>query len=106
VERHIDAHRFDYRDLAIARAGKLRHMSGNVGNLILEHLGAMRGDISALRDDSAEIKSRLARAEIVVSRMRREGADLYADMIGQHARYGRLLDRIERIEKRLQLTPL
>jgi len=32
--------------------------------------------------------------------MRREIADLYADVVGQHSRYDRLLERIERIEKR------
>lgn len=36
--------------------------------------------------------------------MRREVADLYADVVGQHSRYDRLLERIEQIEKRLELT--
>jgi hypothetical protein len=28
---------------------------------------------------------------------------MYADVVGQHSRYDRLLERIERIEKRLDL---
>jgi septal ring factor EnvC (AmiA/AmiB activator) len=79
-------------------------MSENVENLILEHLRGMRSDISALRDDSREVKSRLASLETAVSAMRREIADLYADVVGQHSRYDRLIERIERIEKRLDLT--
>jgi tetrahydromethanopterin S-methyltransferase subunit G len=66
----------------------------------------MRSDIAALRDDMREVKSRLTSLETAVSGMRREGADLCADIVGQHSRYDRLLERIERIEKRLELTPL
>jgi hypothetical protein len=54
----------------------------NVENLILEHLSAMRGDISALRDDSREVKSRLTSLETAVVGMRREIADLYTDLVG------------------------
>jgi septal ring factor EnvC (AmiA/AmiB activator) len=79
-------------------------MSESVENLILEHLRGMRGDIAALREDSREVKSRLTSLETAVSAMRREIADLYADVVGQHSRYDRLLERIERIEKRLDLT--
>ncbi len=79
-------------------------MPENVDNLILEHLRAMRSDITALRDDSREVKSRLTSLETAVSAMRREIADLYTDVVGQHSRYDRLLERIERIEKRLELT--
>jgi septal ring factor EnvC (AmiA/AmiB activator) len=79
-------------------------MPENVDNLILEHLRAMRSDITALRDDTREVKSRLTSLETAVSAMRREIADLYTDVVGQHSRYDRLLERIERIEKRLELT--
>jgi hypothetical protein len=79
-------------------------MPENLDNLILEHLRAMRSDITALRDDTREVKSRLTSLETAVSAMRREIADLYTDVVGQHSRYDRLLERIERIEKRLELT--
>jgi septal ring factor EnvC (AmiA/AmiB activator) len=79
-------------------------MPENIDNLILEHLRAMRSDITALRDDTREVKSRLTSLETAVSAMRREIADLYTDVVGQHSRYDRLLERIERIEKRLELT--
>jgi hypothetical protein len=57
-------------------------MIENVENLILEHLRAMRGDISALRDDSREVKSRLTSLETAVAGMRREIADLHTDVVG------------------------
>ena len=52
-------------------------MPENVDHLILEHLRAMRSDITALRDDTREVKSRLTSLETAVSAMRREIADLY-----------------------------
>jgi predicted nucleic acid-binding Zn-ribbon protein len=55
-------------------------MPENVDNLILEHLRAMRSDITALRDDTREVKSRLTSLETAVSAMRREIADLYTDV--------------------------
>ena len=61
-------------------------MTENVDNLILEHLRAIRGDITALRDDTREVKTRLTSLETAVSSMRRELADLYADVVGQHSR--------------------
>jgi uncharacterized coiled-coil protein SlyX len=79
-------------------------MTDDVENLILEHLRAIRGDITALRDDSREVKSRLTSLETAVAGMRRELADLYTDVVGQHSRYDRLLERIERLEKRLELS--
>jgi hypothetical protein len=57
-------------------------MTENVENLILEHLRAIRGDITGLRDDSREVKSRLTSLETAVAGMRRELADLYTDVVG------------------------
>jgi len=47
-------------------------MPESVENLILEYLRAIRGDVTALRDDSREVKSRLTSLETAVSSMRRE----------------------------------
>jgi predicted nucleic acid-binding Zn-ribbon protein len=57
-------------------------MPENIDNLILEHLRAMRSDITALRDDTREVKSRLTSLETAVSAMRREIADLYVHRRG------------------------
>jgi hypothetical protein len=43
-------------------------------NLILEHLRAVRADISALRDDNKEIKSRLISLEAAIAGLKRDSA--------------------------------
>lgn len=78
-------------------------MPESIENLVLEHLRAIRGDITGLREDVREVKSRLTNLESSVSAIRRDSADMYSDVVGQHSRYDRLLERIERIEKRLEL---
>jgi len=77
-------------------------MTENVENLILEHLRAIRTDISGIKDDAREIKQRLTSLEAVAG-LRRDNANLYGDMADQHARYDRLAERVDRIERRLDL---
>lgn len=72
-------------------------MTENIENLILEHLWAIRADQSSVRDDIREIKSRLTSLE-------RTMAGNYADIADQHARYDRITERLERIERRLELS--
>ena len=79
-------------------------MADNVENLILEHLRAIRSDISSIKDDIREIKQRLTSLETCVAGLRRDNANLYGYMADQHTRYDRLADRVERIEKRLDLA--
>ena len=76
----------------------------NVDNLILEHLRAIRADIAGMRDDIREVKQRLSNVESGIGSLKRDTADLYTENAAQHARYDRLADRIEKIEKRLELT--
>ena len=76
----------------------------NVENFILEHLGSIRADIAGMRDDIREIKQRLSNVESGIGSLKRDTADLYTENAAQHLRYDRLADRIEKIEKRLELT--
>ncbi|MBK1693685.1 hypothetical protein CKO09_02865 [Chromatium weissei] len=78
-------------------------MTDNVENLVLELLRAMRGDIALVRDDIREIKMRMSSLENVVSSIKRDVADLYGEVSAQNTRYDRLTDRIERIERRLDI---
>lgn len=75
----------------------------NIENLVLEHLRAMRGDMALMRDDIREIKKRLGGLENMVSSIKRDIADLYGETSAQNTRYDRLTDRIERIERRLDI---
>ena len=76
----------------------------NVENLILEHLRAIRSDIGLLRDDSREIKSRLTSVEQGMSMLRKDSAVQYSDIVDTHGRYDRLVERIELIEKRIEIA--
>ena len=76
----------------------------NVENFILEHLGSIRADIAGMRDDIREIKQRLSNVESGIGSLKRDTVDLYTENAAQHLRYDRLADRIEKIEKRLELT--
>ena len=76
----------------------------NVENFILEHLGSIRADFAGMRDDIREIKQRLSNVESGIGSLKRDTADLYTENAAQHLRYDRLADRIEKIEKRLELT--
>ncbi len=75
----------------------------NVENLILEHLRVIRTDVGALKEDAREIKQRLANLESAVGGIKRDLGDMYTEGATQHTRYDRLVERIERLEKRLEL---
>ncbi len=49
-------------------------MTENVENLVLEHLRAIRADVTALREDSREIKQRLTSVESGIASIRRDNA--------------------------------
>ena len=78
-------------------------MTDDTANIILEHLRALRADLSVIKDDIREIKSRLTSLEAAVAGMRRDSANLFGDVVESHVRHDRLVERIERIERRLDL---
>jgi hypothetical protein len=78
-------------------------MTDHVENLVLEHLRTIRADVRAIKDDVREIKHRLTSPEGAVAGLKRDQAATYADTADQHARYDRLAERVERIERRLEL---
>lgn len=78
-------------------------MAEDISYLIMEQLRLIRADIAGLRDEFKEARNRLANLETNVVGLRRDIANLYAEISGQHARYDTFADRIERIEKRLGL---
>ncbi|PWG61447.1 hypothetical protein [Sediminicurvatus halobius] len=78
-------------------------MPDSVENLLLEHLRVIRSDLSAMKEDLREVKQRITSVESGVAGLRRDSAQVYADTVDQHGRYDRLLERIERIERRLEI---
>ena len=79
-------------------------MGENIENLLLEHLRAIRTDIASITEDTREIKSRLTVVESGVASLRRDNGDFATSIAAQHQSYDRLTDRIERIERRLDLA--
>ena len=47
-------------------------MSDNIENLLLEHLKRMQAEMAAIRQDTAEINSRLGRIETGIARISQE----------------------------------
>jgi hypothetical protein len=78
-------------------------MTENIECLILEHLRAIRADVVAVKEDAREIKQRLTSLETGVAGLRRDHSNLYGDIADQYARYDRLAEPVERIERRLEL---
>ena len=79
-------------------------MSNNVENLLLEHLKAIRADIAGIKADLKENTHRLGRVELAIAGLRRDMAHYEEGSAEQGLRMDRLAERIERIEKRLDLS--
>lgn len=73
-------------------------------NLMLELLRAIRGDIATLSTDMRDVKHRLGSLEMGVAGMRRDIAGLFEQQAGSSLRADTIVDRVQRIERRLELT--
>jgi len=79
-------------------------MSEQIDSPILEHLKRLPSEMAEIRRDTAEIKSRLGSIESGVARIGRDEAGNYAEIIENRHMFDRLAERIERIERRLELA--
>jgi len=83
-------------------------MSENIENLILEHLRTLRNEVAGMRTEMHEefrdVKLRLGSVESAVVTVRRDAADQMGDVVRQQLRIDQLAERLERIERRLELT--
>jgi septal ring factor EnvC (AmiA/AmiB activator) len=79
-------------------------MTDDIENLVLEQLRAIRTDIASVKEDTREIKSRLVIIESGIAGLLTDGGDFAASIADQRLRYDRLNDRIDHIEKRLELS--
>lgn len=78
-------------------------MTDSVDNLVLDHLKKIQAEQTASRERDAEILNRLAHIETSVVRLARDGADNFAEVIADRHAIDKLKERIERIERRLEL---
>ena len=80
-------------------------MSENVTNeLIFETLKAMQAELVASRERDAEVMRRLAGIETAVARLGRDQAQTYADQMDDRHGMDAIRTRLERIERRLEIT--
>lgn len=83
-------------------------MSDNVENLILEHLRALRSEIQTLRTEMhtefKDLKYCISSIEGAMVSMKHESADICGDYFRQQISIDNIVERIQRIEKRLELV--
>ena len=76
----------------------------NVDNPIIEHLRAMRTDIATIKDDVRELKHRTTGLEHRQGTVIQRLGHLASMLAVQQTSHDKLLERGERMEKRLELT--
>ena len=79
-------------------------MSDEPENLVLEHLKVIRSELAALRDDLRELRDRQVETHTAVLAVRRDQIHDAETGANLAARVDRLADRLERIERRLDLS--
>jgi hypothetical protein len=79
-------------------------MTETVENLMLEHLKKIQAEQSAARERDTEILSRLSHIETGIARIARDESMNYSEIIEDRHTVDKLKERIERIERRLELT--
>lgn len=82
-------------------------MSDNVESLVLEQLKGLRSEVQTVRTEMhtefKDVKQRIASVESVIVGMKHESADIKGDYVRQQISLDNLVERIQRIEKRLDL---
>lgn len=80
----------------------------NVENIIIEQLKALRSDIAGMRTEMTtefkDIKARLNHLDVSVAGVRRDAANGAEDFARQQVSIDNLVERIQRLERRLELT--
>jgi uncharacterized coiled-coil protein SlyX len=76
--------------------------------LILEQFRLFRSEVQTLRTEMregfSEVRQRLAMLELGLAGVRQDVALLSSTIAGQDVRFDRLSERVERIERRLELS--
>lgn len=79
-------------------------MSEAVENLILEHLKRFQTGQDRIERELKEIKSRITSLEAGQATMMQHLGHVSGSIAEQHVRYDALADRIDRIERRLEIA--
>ncbi len=79
-------------------------MLAEIDNLIIEHLELIGAELTGMKDDLRDLKTRATRIEGGVASLKRDSAHTCGDIAEQHVRFDRLTECLERIEKRPELS--
>jgi len=79
-------------------------MVESVENLILEHLRHIRARVDQVADDMSDLKHRMSSLEHAMVSVKREVASGDETDARQQISIDKLVDRIERIERRLEIA--
>lgn len=79
-------------------------MAENVENLVIEHLPHIRSRVEQIADDMARLKQRMSSLETAIVLVKREVAASEETEIRLQVSLDKLVERIQRIEKRLELS--
>jgi outer membrane murein-binding lipoprotein Lpp len=76
----------------------------NMENLVLEHLRHIRGRVDQISDDMSDLKHRMSSLEHAMVAVKREVASGDETDARQQISIDKLVERIDRIERRLELA--
>ncbi len=82
----------------------LKKMESQIENLILEHLKRFQSGQERIERELKEIKGRISQVEISIAGVRGDIAHVSGDQARQQISFDGLTDRVDRIEKRLELA--
>jgi uncharacterized protein (UPF0335 family) len=79
-------------------------MTDDIDNLIIEHLRHIRGRVDRIAEDMGDMKHRMSSLESAMVLVKREVSAGDETDVRHQVSLDRLMDRIERIERRLELS--
>ncbi|WP_058558336.1 hypothetical protein [Thiohalocapsa sp. ML1] len=80
-------------------------MTADIESLVLEHLRHIRGRVDQIGDDITDLKHRMSSLETAMVGVKRELTHGDETDARQQVSLDRIVERIERIERRLDLLP-
>ena len=78
-------------------------MTKPIDKLVIDHLKKIQGEQTSSRERDTEMLSRLALIETSIARLARDGADNFSEVIADRHTIDKLKERIDRLERRLEL---
>jgi hypothetical protein len=78
-------------------------MTDNTNNLVFDILKTIQSELSEIKRIQVDILTRMSRLETAMLSVKREVTDGFEVDVNQHSFNYRIIDRLERIERRLDL---